>query len=213
MAIPLPWSNPASCSRGLRDRGVRRHLSTAKPSKHLRQRSDAPAYAEHRSVCVPSQPRARFPSSHLPPFSLSEHSTVNCRLSTIPMPTPIDQRKKPASVKIHVSTGAGVDITWSDGHASHYDFSLPSRRMPLRHLQRRARKKARPSPPQAQPPPPPYPCSNPNPPRKSANAVGNYAIQFTFTDGHATGIYSYDHLRTICPCPDCAQTFRDPTAS
>ena len=26
------------------------------------------------------------------------------------MPTPIDPRKKPASVKIHVSTGAGVDV-------------------------------------------------------------------------------------------------------
>ncbi|HEX9456515.1 MAG TPA: gamma-butyrobetaine hydroxylase-like domain-containing protein, partial [Candidatus Acidoferrum sp.] len=38
------------------------------------------------------------------------------------MPTPIDSRKKPASVKIHVTSGAGVDITWADGHASHYDF-------------------------------------------------------------------------------------------
>ena len=24
--------------------------------------------------------------------------------------------------------------------------------------------------------------------------VGNYAVQFTFTDGHETGIYSWDHL-------------------
>ena len=38
------------------------------------------------------------------------------------MPIFIDPRKKPASVKIHVSNGAGVDITWADGHASHYDF-------------------------------------------------------------------------------------------
>src|SRR5579864_5760469 len=38
------------------------------------------------------------------------------------MPTPLDSRKKPANVKIHVSTGAGVDITWSDGHISHYNF-------------------------------------------------------------------------------------------
>jgi DUF971 family protein len=43
---------------------------------------------------------------------------------------------------------------------------------------------------------------------RSANAVGNYAIQITFSDGHATGIYSYDHLRTLCPCPNCAQAFR-----
>src|ERR1700676_1659309 len=39
------------------------------------------------------------------------------------MPTPLDPRKKPTSVKIHVSNGAGVDVTWADGHASHYEFA------------------------------------------------------------------------------------------
>ena len=39
------------------------------------------------------------------------------------MPIPIDERRKPASVKIHVSTGAGVDVVWSDGHVSHFDFT------------------------------------------------------------------------------------------
>jgi DUF971 family protein len=39
------------------------------------------------------------------------------------MPIPLDERRKPAKVKVHVSTGAGVDITWADGHASHYDFA------------------------------------------------------------------------------------------
>src|SRR5579859_5134255 len=39
------------------------------------------------------------------------------------MPTPLDPRKKPVDVKVHVKTGAGVDITWADGHASHYDFA------------------------------------------------------------------------------------------
>ncbi|MGB6682187.1 MAG: gamma-butyrobetaine hydroxylase-like domain-containing protein, partial [Candidatus Acidiferrum sp.] len=38
------------------------------------------------------------------------------------MPIPLDPRKKPSDVKIHVKSGAGVDITWADGHASHYDF-------------------------------------------------------------------------------------------
>src|SRR5713226_4250313 len=39
------------------------------------------------------------------------------------MPIPIDQRKKPTAVKIHVKTGAGVDITWADGHSSHFEFA------------------------------------------------------------------------------------------
>lgn len=34
--------------------------------------------------------------------------------------------------------------------------------------------------------------------------VGNYAVQITWSDGHATGIYSYDHLRALCPCTACA---------
>lgn len=36
-----------------------------------------------------------------------------------------------------------------------------------------------------------------------AELVGNYAIHFRFSDGHQTGIYSFNTLRKICPCPDC----------
>lgn len=34
--------------------------------------------------------------------------------------------------------------------------------------------------------------------------VGRYAIQFTWSDGHSTGIYSFETLREICPCAKCA---------
>src|SRR5579863_9257631 len=30
--------------------------------------------------------------------------------------------------------------------------------------------------------------------------VGAYAIRISWSDGHNTGIYSFDHLRKICPC-------------
>lgn len=33
--------------------------------------------------------------------------------------------------------------------------------------------------------------------------VGNYGISIQWSDGHATGIYRWDFLRTICPCPEC----------
>jgi DUF971 family protein len=33
--------------------------------------------------------------------------------------------------------------------------------------------------------------------------VGNYAIQIRWSDGHSTGIYSFDYLREICPCTAC----------
>jgi len=33
--------------------------------------------------------------------------------------------------------------------------------------------------------------------------VGQYALHIEWSDGHATGIYSYDLLRSLCPCEDC----------
>jgi DUF971 family protein len=34
-------------------------------------------------------------------------------------------------------------------------------------------------------------------------AVGNYALSFTWADGHSTGIYSFRLLRGLCPCDAC----------
>ena len=34
-------------------------------------------------------------------------------------------------------------------------------------------------------------------------AVGNYALSFTWADGHSTGIYSFRLLRGLCPCEAC----------
>src|SRR2546425_1989799 len=33
--------------------------------------------------------------------------------------------------------------------------------------------------------------------------VGRYAISIQWSDGHDTGIYSYDTLRQLCPCDEC----------
>lgn len=33
----------------------------------------------------------------------------------------------------------------------------------------------------------------------SWNLIGGYAVQFHFSDGHKTGIYSFDYLRAIAP--------------
>jgi DUF971 family protein len=34
--------------------------------------------------------------------------------------------------------------------------------------------------------------------------VGRYAINFAWSDGHDSGIYSFEYLRELCPCPSCA---------
>ncbi|MBI4347507.1 MAG: DUF971 domain-containing protein [Elusimicrobia bacterium] len=36
-----------------------------------------------------------------------------------------------------------------------------------------------------------------------AELVGNYAVAFQFSDGHSTGIYSFEGLRSRCPCAAC----------
>jgi DUF971 family protein len=38
--------------------------------------------------------------------------------------------------------------------------------------------------------------------------VGRYAVHFEWSDGHSTGIYSFDYLRDICPCAECEATRR-----
>ena len=38
----------------------------------------------------------------------------------------------------------------------------------------------------------------------SIDPVGRYAIRFHWSDGHSTGIYTFEHLRELCPCPICA---------
>jgi DUF971 family protein len=39
--------------------------------------------------------------------------------------------------------------------------------------------------------------------RLSVAPVGNYALQFGWSDGHDTGIYTFDYLRKLCPCLRC----------
>jgi DUF971 family protein len=130
------------------------------------------------------------------------------------MPIPIDPRTKPATVKVHVKTGAGVDITWSDGHTSHYDFAYLREQCPCATCNdERGKKEAFAASTGAGAGPlassAVLPMFKPKPRAQAATQVGNYAIQITFSDGHATGIYSYDHLRTHCPCAECAKAFRE----
>ena len=122
------------------------------------------------------------------------------------MPIAQDSRKKPTDVKVRVSTGQGVEITWSDGHASRYDFPYLRERCPCALCNDEREKKARigngVSAPSAV-----LPMFKPRVTAKSATAVGNYAIQIEFSDSHATGIYSFEHLREICPCEACVREF------
>ena len=137
------------------------------------------------------------------------------------MPIPLDQRKKPADIKVRVSTGAGVDIVWADHHTSHYDFVYLREQCPCAMCNDERQKKAaglekdaqlkaeNPGAAVAAPLSSPLlPMFKPKLTAKAAHAVGNYALQIDFNDGHSTGIFSFDYLRTVCPCPECELAYR-----
>src|ERR1700690_4575936 len=128
------------------------------------------------------------------------------------MPIPQDVRKKPIDVKERISTGEGTNITWTDGHTSRYPFSYLRDLCPCALCNDEREKKAQHSPSPASPLPAgsfEFPMFKPRVTAKAAAAMGNYAVQITFSDGHATGIYSFEHLRELCPCERCGAEFRD----
>ena len=122
------------------------------------------------------------------------------------MPIPLDPRKQPTSIKVMISTGEGVAIVWADGHESRYTFSYLREACPCAMCNDEREKKAKDGAAAAV-----LPRYKPKVTAKGATPVGNYALQFEFSDSHATGIYSYGHLREVCPCDACALEFRSST--
>ena len=114
-------------------------------------------------------------------------------------------------VKVRVSTGEGVEITWSDAHVSRYPFPYLRDLCPCAlcndEREKNAQLKAAGGNPGGV-----LPMFKPRVTAKGANAVGNYALQIQFSDGHSTGIFSYEHLREICPCEECGREFRTASA-
>jgi DUF971 family protein len=43
-----------------------------------------------------------------------------------------------------------------------------------------------------------------------AEQVGSYALQLTWKDGHSTGIYTWERLRSLCECSICRPAPKSP---
>ena len=125
------------------------------------------------------------------------------------MTTATDLRKKPTSLKVNVTSGTGVDVAWADGHSSHFEFAYLREKCPCANCKdERARDADRGHTESAAAVPTPaapglLPMFKPKLKARHAEAVGHYAIQIEFSDGHKAGIYSYEYLRDVCPCDDC----------
>jgi DUF971 family protein len=114
----------------------------------------------------------------------------------------------PKSVKVNLTTGAGVDIDWADGHASHYSFVFLRDACPCAMCEEERAKTGRR---RGEPPklaPGALPMFKPAVKALSAEAIGKYAIKFKWNDDHDLGIYSWKLLRELCPCEECKAAAR-----
>lgn len=95
---------------------------------------------------------------------------------------------------IDLKKDKGLTIEWQDGATSYYSIAYLRRMSPSADA-RDLRDKL------AQNPLTVLPASKAQGPLVATDAelVGNYAIKVTFSDGHATGLYSWKYLREIDP--------------
>ncbi len=88
-------------------------------------------------------------------------------------------------------------IEWSDGHRSVYTWQHLRSNCPCAGCREEREK-----------PPDPFRILKPNelvplaPVRMPP--VGRYAYKIVWSDGHDSGIYTLEHLRSLCQCPQCS---------
>jgi DUF971 family protein len=109
----------------------------------------------------------------------------------------------PKSVKVNLTTGAGLDIEWKDGHRSHYSFPFLRDACPCALCDDERGKSGRQPGERPKLAPGALPMFKEAAKPLSAEGVGKYAIKFHWNDGHELGIYSWQFLRDVCPCEEC----------
>lgn len=102
---------------------------------------------------------------------------------------------------IAVSKSKGIQIDWKDGHHSSYDVEYLRDQCPCATCT--GGHGTAPRPKSSEAPANPLQMYKPKIKMVNIEPIGNYALRIIWNDGHATGIYSYDHLRHICPCAEC----------
>jgi DUF971 family protein len=93
-----------------------------------------------------------------------------------------------------------MTVQWSDGHTSLYPFSLLRDGCPCAECRGGHANMS------AEPPRQIFSLPDVDTPAtrmQSLEGVGNYALTIGWEDGHHFGIYQWDYLRRLCPCPEC----------
>ena len=89
--------------------------------------------------------------------------------------------------------GGRLAITWADGHTSEYASVYLRGRCPCAHCVDEITGERKVGPLQVVP----------DVTLQKIAPVGNYAVQLEWSDGHRTGLYSFELLRSLCPCAAC----------
>lgn len=98
-----------------------------------------------------------------------------------------------APTNIDLKKDRGLTIRWADGSSSYYSIAYLRRMSPSADV-RELRKEMGRNPLTILPGGTGGPVV-----ATGAELVGNYAIKIVFSDGHSTGIYSWEYLRGIDP--------------
>lgn len=100
-----------------------------------------------------------------------------------------------------ISKSKGVKIDWQDGHRSEYTVAYLRDECPCATCT--GAHGTEPQKSDYSAPANPFQMYKPALKMLSVEPVGGYAIRINWSDGHNTGIYSWEHLRAICPCQEC----------
>lgn len=89
-------------------------------------------------------------------------------------------------------------IEWSDGHRSVYLWTHLRSQCPCAGCKG-----------EREQPPDPFRILKPTElePIKpmSVSPIGHYAYKIVWSDGHDSGLFTLEHLRALCQCPQCAR--------
>jgi DUF971 family protein len=89
----------------------------------------------------------------------------------------------------HIKADGLIRVTWDDGHVGEYAQEYLRGYCPCALCQGHGGQRNF--------------VSVPGASLQEIRTIGNYAIEFRWQDGHNTGIYTYDYLRSLCPCMRC----------
>lgn len=90
----------------------------------------------------------------------------------------------------HIKASGVVRITWDDGHVGDYEQAYLRGYCPCALCQGHGAQRRF--------------IPVPDAILVAIRSVGNYAVELRWQDGHSTGIYTFDYLRSLCPCSVCA---------